>query len=74
MGGGFVRIQREAPILQGSGHGMQPKFCSVGLTHMLMSGRIIPAIGEPPTPPSVDSGLRAVLPPLGVSFGLQIGD
>ena len=41
---------------------------------MLMSERIIPAIGEPLTPPSFDSALRAVLPPLGVSFGLQIGD
>ena len=39
---------------------------------MLMSGRIIPAIGKPPTPPSFDC-LRAVLPHPGVSVGLQIG-
>ena len=27
----------------------------MGLIHMLMSGKIIPAIGEPPTPLSFDS-------------------
>ena len=82
MGHGFVRIQREAhasgcgPLLRARARVMDCglNFASTGLTHMLMSGRIIPAIGEPPTPPSVDSALRAVLPPLGVSFGLQIGD
>ena len=38
-----------------------------------MSGRIIPAIGEPPTPPSFDSALELSCH-LGVSFSLQIGD
>ena len=37
---------------------------------MLMSGRIIPTIGEPPTPWC----LGTVLAPLGVSFSLQIED
>ena len=33
-------------------------FASAALIHMLMSGRIIPATGEPPIPPSVDSALE----------------
>ena len=33
-------------------------FASLGLIHMLMSGRIIPAVGEPTIPPSVDSALE----------------
>ena len=40
---------------------------------MLMSGRIIPTIGEPPTPPSFDSALELSCH-LGVSSSLQIGD
>ena len=32
-----------------------------------------PSHGEPPTPPSFDSALE-LLPPLGVSVGLEIGD
>ena len=40
---------------------------------MLMSKRIIPAIGEPPTPSSFDSVLELSCH-LGVSFSLQIGD
>ena len=66
MGGGFARIQREAqasgcgPLLRAralvTACGL--RFASVGLTHMLMSGRIIPAIGEPPTPPSGDRALE----------------
>ena len=40
---------------------------------MLMSGRIIPTIGEPPTPLSFDSVLEWSCH-LGVSFSLQIGD
>ena len=53
--GGFVRIQRES-TLQGVNHcqGMA-RFCEGGGIHMLMSGRIIPTIGEPPTPPSFDT-------------------
>ena len=39
---------------------------------MLMSGRIFPTIGEPPTPWSFDSA--SVIAPLGVSFNLQIED
>ena len=35
---------------------------------MLVSGRTIPAIGEPPTTLSFDSALE-LLPPLGVSAG-----
>ena len=41
---------------------------------MLMSGRTILTTGEPPTPLSFDSALAQFLPPLGVSFSLQIGD
>ena len=41
---------------------------------MLMRGRIIQTIGEPPPPLSFDSALAQFLPPLGVSFSLQIGD
>ena len=40
---------------------------------MLLSGRIIPTIGEPPTPLSFDSVLEWSCH-LGVSFSLQIGD
>ena len=40
---------------------------------MLMSGRIIPTIGEPSTPLSFDSALELSCH-MGVSFGLQIGD
>ena len=40
---------------------------------MLMSGRIIPTIGEPPTPPSFDSALELSCH-LGVSSSMQIGD
>ena len=40
---------------------------------MLLSGRIIPTIGEPPTPPSFDSVLE-LSRHLGVSFSLQTGD
>ena len=39
---------------------------------MLMSDRIIPAIGEPPTPPSFTLCLGAVLPPLGESVGPEV--
>ena len=38
-----------------------------------MSGRIIPTIGEPPTPSSFDSALELSCH-LGVSSSLQIGD
>ena len=38
-----------------------------------MSGRIIPSIGEPPTPLSFDSALELSCH-LSVSFSLQIGD
>ena len=40
---------------------------------MLMSGRIIPTIGEPSTPLSFDSALELSCH-MGVSFGLEIGD
>ena len=40
---------------------------------MLMSGRIIPAIGEPPTPLSFDSALELSCH-LDMVFSLQIGD
>ena len=40
---------------------------------MLLSGRIIPTIGEPPTPPPFDSVLELSCH-LGVSFSLQTGD
>ena len=40
---------------------------------MLMSGRIIPTVGEPSTPLSFDSALELSCH-MGVSFGLQIGD
>ena len=40
---------------------------------MLMSGRIIPTTGEPPTPLSFDSALELSCH-LSVSFSLQIGD
>ena len=40
---------------------------------MLLSGRIIPTIGEPPTPPPFDSVLE-LSRHLGVSFSLQTGD
>ena len=40
---------------------------------MLMTGRIIPTIGEPSTPLSFDSALELSCH-MGVSFGLQIGD
>ena len=40
---------------------------------MLMSGRIIPTIGEPPTPLSFDSALELSCH-LDVSSSLQIGD
>ena len=39
---------------------------------MLMSGRIIPTTGEPPTPWSFHSALELV--PLSVSFSLQTED
>ena len=66
MGGGFARIQREAhasgcgPLLRARARVMECglNFASTGLTHMLMSGRVIPAIGEPPTPPSADRALE----------------
>ena len=55
-------------MLQGVGHcrgqGLRPQnaawlgFVSTVVIHMLVSGRIIPAIGEPPTPPSFDSALE----------------
>ena len=41
---------------------------------MLMRGRIIQTIVEPPPPLSFDSDLAQFLPPLGVSFSLQIED
>ena len=41
---------------------------------MLMRGRIIQTIVEPPPPLSFDSDLAQFLPPLGVSFSLQIRD
>ena len=57
--GRLVNIQREAPTLQGTGHEMWPGLVlQVGWIHMLMSERIILAIGEPPTPPSFDSALE----------------
>ena len=37
---------------------------------MLMSGRIIPTIGEPPTPQAFDSALET----LGMSFSMKIKD
>ena len=40
---------------------------------MLMSGKIIPTIGEPPTPLTLGSALE-LSRHLGVSFSLQIGD
>ena len=40
---------------------------------MLMSGKIIPTIGEPPTPLTLGSALELSCH-LGVSFSLQIGD
>ena len=40
-----------------------------GENHMLMSGRITPTIGAPPTPPSYALELSCYL-----SVGLQIGD
>ena len=40
---------------------------------MLMSGRIIPTVGEAPTPLSFDSALELSCY-MGVSFSLQIGD
>ena len=40
---------------------------------MLVSGRIIPTIGEPPTPLTLGSALELSCH-LGVSFSLQIGD
>ena len=40
---------------------------------MLLSGRIIPTIGEPPTPLPFDSVLELSCH-LGVSFSLQTGD
>ena len=40
---------------------------------MLMSGEIIPTIGEPPTPLSFDSALELSCH-LGVTSSLQIGD
>ena len=63
MGSGFVRIQKEArasgcePLLRARAWvmGWGLNFASLTKIHMLMSGRIIPAIGEPPIPPSVDS-------------------
>ena len=39
---------------------------------MVMSGRITPTIGEPPTPQSFDSTLELSWNPLDGSFSLQI--
>ena len=58
---------------EGSGHGMWcGQFLKAGLFHMLMSRRIIPTAGEPPTPQSFDSTLELSWNPLDVSFSLQI--
>jgi len=47
-------------------------FLQAGWFHMLMSRRIIPTAGEPPTPQSFDSTLELSWNPLDVSFSLQI--
>ena len=47
-------------------------FFEAGWFHMLMSRRIIPTAGEPPTPQSFDSTLELSWNPLDVSFSLQI--